>query len=215
MPKRILYLGLDPSHYASQEEIIHWPIIRIVPRPINDPTICEALQNFDSYSHIIITSKSTAAILHHYLIQLDIDIQKWSHKMTLAVGKVTAKHLQAYGITPYRVAQEETAEGIIQELQQLPLKDAHVFWPHSAQARSIIKDFLTIQHIRHTTCIFYEPEHYISHPLPHLELFDEIVFTSPSTVEAFLKIFGSFPPNIQITPIGPITANFLTEKQKI
>lgn len=213
MSKHILYLGLDPSHYESQGTIIHWPIIQIVPRPINDPIIYQALQNFDVYSHVIVTSKSTAAILYNYLLQLGINMQKWAQKMTLAVGKVTAKHLQTYGINPYRIAQEETAEGIIQEIQQLPLKNAHFFWPHSAQARPIIKDFLTAQEICHTTCILYEPKPQIPGTLPNLTKIDEIVFTSPSTVEAFLSIFTTIPSHIQITTIGPITASFLQTKR--
>jgi uroporphyrinogen-III synthase len=213
MAKRILYLGLDPCHYKGQGEVTHWPIIQIVPRPISDPAIREALQNFDHYSHIIVTSKSTVAILRNYLPQLGIDLQKWAQKLTLAIGQVTARHLHVCGITPYRIAQEETAEGIIQELQQLPLKNAHIFWPHSAQARAIIKDFLTTQEIPHTTCILYEPKPQVPSTLPDLKDFDEIVLTSPSTVEAFFNIFGSFPSHIHITTIGPITARFLKERQ--
>lgn len=211
MSKRILYLGLDPSHYAGRGEVIHWPIIQIVPRPLSDPTICTALKNFDHYSHIIVTSKSTVAILRDYLPRLDVDMQKWTQKMTLAVGKVTAEHLKACGIIAYRVAQEETAEGIIQELQQLPLQHAHVFWPHSSQARPAIKEFLMTQDISHTTCILYDPKPQIPGTLPDLEVFDEIIFTSPSTAEAFLNIFGAVPSHIQVTTIGPITASFLKQ----
>lgn len=216
MPKSILYLGLDPTHYINQNgnqgEIFHWPIIQIVPRPLSDPSLRQALENFDCYSHVIATSKSTVAILHDYLPQLNIKMEVWRKKMTLAVGKVTAKHLQAIGITPAKVAQEETAEGIIAELEQWPLENAHLFWPHSAQARPIIKDFLETKNISHTTCILYESQPHISGPLPQLEQFNAIVFTSPSTVEAFLHIFGSFPLHAQLIPIGPITAHCLQSK---
>jgi len=215
MLKRILYLGLDPTHYSSLGDVTHWPIIQIVPRPLSEPTIHQALIHFKDYSHVIVTSKSTVTILRDYLSQLSIDRQIWAQKITLAVGQVTAQYLNACGIVPTQVAQEETAEGIIHELKQLPLEQAHVFWPHSTQARPLIKEFLVAQNIRHTTCMLYEPRSQVPETLPHLENFDEIVFTSPSTVEAFLQIFGAFPPHIKLVTIGPITARFLKEKREL
>lgn len=211
MSKRILYLGLDPTHYQANGEVTHWPIIQIVPRPLWEPPIYEALSNFQQYSHIIVTSKSTVTILKDYLSNLAIDLETWAAKATLAVGQVTAKHLEACGINPLRVAQEETAEGIIHELKQLPLEQSHVFWPHSSQARPIIKEFLVAHHICHTTCILYDPKPLLLEQLPSLENFDEIVFTSPSTVEAFQHFFKKVPNNVQLVAIGPITARSLNK----
>jgi len=210
MPKRILYLGLDPIHYRANGEITHWPIIQIIPRPISDPDIIDALHRFESYSHVIITSKSTVPILREYLYQQSIDLQIWSKKTTLAVGQVTAKHLQACGILAAKVAKEETAEGMIEVLKQMPLEQANVFWPHSAQARPIIKEFLIANGIRHTAAIIYDSRAHVPGKLPLLETFDEIVFTSPSTVEAFLQIFGAFPSHVKLVAIGPVTAHSLT-----
>lgn len=209
MSKRILYLGLDPASYQAQGQVTHWPIIRIVPRPLKDFDLQRILCAFNTYSHLIISSKSTVAILTDYLARLGISWRNWTAKTTIAVGQVTAKHLTACGIQPAIVAQEETAEGIIAELKQLPLKQAHVFWPHSARARSVIKDFLITQQIRHTTCVLYEPVPQIPDHMPTLDHFDEIVFTSPSTVDAFLVIFGQLPTDLILTPIGPVTARHL------
>lgn len=209
MPKRILYLGLDPAHYIHQGKLTHWPIIQIVPRPLSDCSVQEAFNNFPCYTHVIVTSKSTVSIMQDYLSELGMDLKIWAQKITIAVGQTTAKHLRNCGINEIKIASKEMAEGVIDELKQLPLKDAHVFWPHSAQARSLIKDFLLEQKICHTTCPLYDSQ-VRNHPdLPCLENFDEIVFTSPSTVHAFLHIFGSFPPHAKLVAIGPITANCL------
>ena len=213
MQKRILYLGLDPTHYQAQNDgtITHWPIICIVPRPLTDPAIQRALAAFKHYSHVIFTSKSTVAILHDYLNRLGIPSESWAAKMTLAVGQATTKHLEVYGIKASVVAQEETAEGLINVLQQLPLKQAHLFWPHSAQARSVIRDFFIDQGIRYTACPLYDTQTYVPGSLPDLNTFDEIVFTSPSTIKAFLEIFGQLPSHLCLTPIGPVTASFLAK----
>lgn len=207
--KQILYLGLDPTYYQANGQITHWPIIQIVPRPLTDLTLYQVLKEFACYSHVIVTSKSTVVILKDYLSQMGISLDTWAAKTTLAVGKITAKHLYACGITPAKIAQEETAEGLVRELEQLSLDKAHVFWPHSAQARSVIKDFLIDHHICHTTCALYDSKPCLPNVLPDLELFDELVFTSPSTVEAFLTIFKQFPKHACLTPLGPITASYL------
>ncbi len=214
---RILYLGLDPTHYQAQKDgqITHWPIIRIVPRPLTDPSIQHALAAFDNYSHVIFTSKSAVAILHDYLNRFGIPLESWAAKMTLAVGQVTAKHLGGYGIKASIVSQEETAEGLLNELQQLPLKQAHLFWPHSAQARSVIRDFFIDQGIRYTACPLYDTETYVPGSLPNLSAFDEIVFTSPSTIKAFLEIFGQLPTHLLLTSIGPVTASFLAKCKRL
>lgn len=212
LSKKILYLGLDPANYSAQGQITHWPIIQIIPRPLSEPSVQESIKNFECYSHVIVTSKSTVAILKNYLCEMRIDLRVWSEKLTLAVGQTTAQHLRHCGIDRIKVAENETAEGVIDELKQLPLHQGHVFWPHSAQARPLIKDYLMAQKICHTTCVFYEPQVRNHSTLPALENFDEIVFTSPSTVDAFLHIFGSFPSHAQLVPIGPITANFLQKK---
>lgn len=209
MTKRILYLGLDPQHYRRQVkgEVVHWPVIQIVPRPMSDPCVQETLLRFPLYSHLIVTSKSTIKILSNYLTQLKI--KNWKNKITVAVGKVTAAALLEEGIKPARIAQEETAEGLVAELDQLNLTNAHLFWPHSSQARSVIKDFLVAKQVKHTTCILYDPRPYLIDPLPCLEDFDAIVFTSPSTVDAFFQCFKMLPAHLELVPIGPITAQYL------
>jgi len=209
MSKRILYLGLDPAHYHSEGSVTHWPIIQIVPRPLTDISIQQALVAFEQYTHIIVTAKSTVAILRDYLPRLGIPLQTWMAKKTLAVGQATAKHLIASGIIPIKTAKEETAEGMIQELKQLSLEQAHCFWPHSSKARSVIEDFFVANMIRYTVCILYEPRPHVPGNLPSLDHYDEIVFTSPSTVDAFLEIFGQFPSQACLTSIGPITAQHL------
>lgn len=203
--KRILYLGLDPSHTETNGEFVHLPIIQIVPRALTDAEVQHALQQFANYTHVIVTSKTTVSILNGYLPSANA----WNEKIILAVGRVTAKHLEACGITPTIIASEETAEGLIHEMEQLDLTKAYLFWPHSAKARPVIKDYLEANHIAHTSCILYEPKTQIPKELPELANFDEIIFTSPSTVDAFFEIFGYFPTHCALTPIGPITKHHL------
>lgn len=213
--KQVLYLGLDPTHYKEEGQLTHCPLIQIHPRSLEEPAIGQALQHFSSYTHVLITSKSTIPVLLDFLAHFGYTVQDWAKKMTLAIGQVTAHHLSAQGIHSYRIAQEETAEGLVKELSSLPLQDAHVFWPHSAQSRSIISDFFHRHQFSLRECIVYETRFLYPHPLPDLNQFDEIVFTSPSTVEAFLHVFKRFPIHPRLTPIGPVTAACLSSHKEM
>ncbi len=209
---RILYLGLDPTNYLANGTITHWPIIKIAPCVVSK-IIVDCLQAFESYSHVIVTSKSTVHILRDYLQKYQIDLAVWQKKITIAIGAVTAQHLKMYAIDSL-IAAEATAEGVIQTLDTLSARGslcgAHIFWPHSLKARPIIKDYLRKRQICHSICPLYEPIANTQSTCPNLHEFDEIVFTSPSTIDAFLKIFGSLPKDVILTPIGPITAQYLS-----
>lgn len=207
--KKVLYLGLDPQHYKAEGEIIHLPLIQIVPRKVGEEDIQSALSQFDLFTHLILTSKTSIKILVDYLPMFGYDINTWKKKKTIVVGKATGIHLQKEGITPFLVAKEETAEGIINELQLLSLCDSFFFWPHSAQARPVLSSFFQTQQIPLVECHLYETVMRIPEKLPFLSAIDEIVFTSPSTVQAFLKIFGGLPKDKILTPIGPVTAEAL------
>lgn len=210
MTRKILYLGLDPLYYQGEGEVVHWPIIEIIPRPLSDPALQESLLSFDRYSHVVITSKSTVSILDSYLQLLGFEREHWKEKVILAVGKVTASHLRDLQIIPTHICQEESAEGMIEVLSHLNLEGAYLFWPHSSKARPLISRFLEEKRVCFSECLLYEPRaREETTPLPDVNSFDEIVFTSPSTVEAFLKIFETFPVGPQLSPIGPVTAQKL------
>ncbi|CUI17651.1 Uroporphyrinogen-III synthase [Candidatus Protochlamydia naegleriophila] len=208
--KQVLYTGLDPSHYQGTGQITHCPLIQIIPRPLTDPSLQSAFSAFHSYTHLIITSKTTIPILQAYLQQMGFSLADCQAKTTIAVGKITAFHLRAQNIEPI-IAKDETAEGVVAELQELKLEKAFIFWPHSAQARPIIPLFLQEQCIRFLACPLYDTLPLRPPTLPHLDQFEEIVFTSPSTIHAFLDVFGSLPASKLLTPIGPITKKCLHE----
>jgi uroporphyrinogen-III synthase len=210
--ERILYLGLDPSHYSSTTaEITHYPIIEISPRPLEDSLIQQAFLQFAQYSHVIFTSKSSVKIICDYAVQMGFLPSIWEEKKIISVGRVTANHLSLRNISSHFIAKEETAEGIIELLQEISLENAFVFWPHSSQARPLIRDFLNNHSILHIACPIYDPKISSFATLIQLEEFNEIVFTSPSTVDAFLRLFNQFPIHAKLTTIGPITARYLRD----
>ncbi len=190
---KVLYLGLDPSRYRTKKEIVHYPVIEIVAKPLKP-------YPWKSYTHFLFTSRSAAKIFPKELLQ---------GKVVIAIGKATAELLPHLLLAPY-----PTQEGVVELLRQLSLKEASLFWPRSSISRNVVTRYLQEKKIRYTLCDLYETkvcELKLAHPLDEIE---EIIFTSPSTVEGFLKIFKRFPANKRLVPIGPITARAIRRRKR-
>ncbi len=195
---KVLYLGLTPPLSTANREIIHCPLIRIV--PIESPDIRE----LSNCSHVIFTSKTAVHLLFQWV---DSSLED---KRVFCVGRATAMTAEQYGVKVAHVASPETAEGIVLAFEQEQLEMARVFWPRAAGARPVINDFFEQRKIPLTDCVLYHTAFVTpSHP-PDIEDIDEIVFTSPSTVDAFLALYGVFPQDKILTVQGPITQQKIT-----
>lgn len=208
---KILYLGLDlPEHFNhSNSDIIHYPIIQIVPRPHDTPSIKQAFTDLQKYTHFIFTSKSAVKIFAEYLSTYGCKVDDIKGKLIISVGKATEAALNTCHLRADIVSKNETAEGILEELQKMKLKDAYIFWGHSSLSRSIIPDYLKSERIRYSDCVLYDTLPHVPYAFPNLDCVREIVFTSPSTINAFLQIHGKIPNDKKLTAIGPVTLSHL------
>lgn len=198
---RRLYTGLIPPKDLKAR---HCPFIEIIPRPVDDPEVARMLDTLPQATHLIFTSKTTVDIFFQYS-------SKFKNKTFIAVGKVTKSYLQSRGVYEVLTPEIETAEGITALIASLNLKEPFFVWPHSARSRRVIPDFLDRKGISYCECVLYDTATIIPDPLPDLDDYDEILFTSPSTVEGFVTAYGKLPQNKQLTPIGPITQQKLSD----
>ncbi len=207
--KKKLYVGIDCPD-SINEYMIHYPVIKIIPRP--KEKCLPFLSRFLSFTHFIFTSKSSVRIFFDYLRDFSYSNEEINQKIFVAVGKKTALSLQNFGVKIVKTADDETAEGVIALLKNMDLKTSFIFWPHSALSRPVLTDFFFRENLKFETCIFYDTVPHLNKPLPELETIDEIFFTSPSTVDAFFLFFTTFPKNIKLNAIGPITKEHLLRK---
>lgn len=190
-----VYLGLKPPKDTALVKFHHCPIIEIVPK-------IRTSRPLPPFSHIVFTSKSAVRIFCCYF-----DPKVLMDKTVIAVGKQTAQGLIDCGVDVDYLPEVESSEGLIALLETLDMQEAKVFWPHSALSRPVITNYLTNKRIPFTEWVIYTTIPREPTPLP--EEFHELVFTSPSTVDAFLLFFDEFPPDIKLTPIGPVTEQYL------
>lgn len=213
--KRLLYIGLR-APAALDEGSLHVPFIRI------EPIICPHLQHlccaYEDYTHILFTSQTAV----HCFFEQCGSLPK-SLPTLYSVGKATSRLLQTLGYSVAYCAREETAEGVLALLQET-MSDfgsrsgshaTHLFWPHSAEARPLLEQYLATAPFRSTTAILYRTISQQPNPLPDLTAFDGVLFTSPSTVHAFFMCYTHVPPHLTCFAIGPITAACLRDYGRI
>lgn len=213
--KTTLYLGTDPTQFESQGRasghLIHYPVIKIIPRSLDVPELRFAFDDIDEYTHFIFTSKNAVKVFFTHLISLQKSAAGLQGKQVIAIGEVTAAHLCAQGLIPTHLSPEETQEGVVKLLNTMDLGNAYIFMPRSSLSRPILANFFHERQVRYQACDLYDTIPQAITPIPDLDQIDEIVFTSPSTVKAFVEIFGGLPKGKKCFAIGPVTAQALLD----
>ena len=87
----------------------------------------------------------------------------------------------------------------------------YIFYPHSSLSSETITLALQELGFNVTSVIAYNNE-LPNHPRRvNLNHFKRIVFTSPSTIDNFIKLYGKLPENTEFITRGPITQDHLEE----
>lgn len=194
--KRELYMGLDIPAESLEVRRDHCPFIQIV--RLSQPDI----QQISSSTHLLFTSKTAVRLFFSHGRSI-------GNKTVIAIGKATAKAIEAEGVPVALVAENEHSEGVIETLEKCDLSEAKFFWPHSALSRSVITNFFKERGIPCNECLLYTTLPKKPDPLPDLTQYDSLFFTSPSVVEAFLMFYGEIPRDKTLKCQGPVTKNHL------
>jgi len=215
--KHVLYLGSDPSRFfcSAEVKITHLPLFEVVPRDYTLPSLLCVLSDWHDYSHMIFTSKHAVSVLVEALTYHVLPPPK-KESVVIAIGKSTAKVLEQRGWKVSFCAVEERQEGILSLLRSIEWKEeSYAFYPRSSLARKSLEVFLLEREIRHQVCDLYDTVAKSVDLWPDLEAFDEIFFTSPSTVAIFFSKITALPKRPQLKAIGPITFEALMSYSRL
>ncbi len=186
--KKILYLGVDPKHLPFEGPICHVPLIAAKKRPIDELSL--AFSRLKALSHVILTSKVAVQFYREVLQELSLS-GEFSLKEYLVTGRITASYLQEAGASHVLVPEDEHAEGVCSLFKE---GEAY-FYPHSARARPLITEKLEQDHPGSLSFPLYDVFSQKPSFTPNFAEMSAIVFSSPSTVEAFQYFF----PNISLS----------------
>ena len=168
-----LYTGLT----SPDANYIHTPLIEIV--PVDDNTqLRRAIADIDSYDYVLFTSRYTAK----YVGALSV-----RHTRIVSIGRTTTKALHQIGIEEVCEVEEDNSYGVVSWFSSQ--SRGRVLIPRSNLALSIIPEGLR-QLGFEVDCVTAYINRMPEHPEKvNLDEIDRIVFTSPSTIDNFIRLY--------------------------
>ena len=188
-----LYTGL----ISPDANYIHTPLIEIV--PVDDDTqLRRAIADIDSYDYVLFTSRYAAK----YLGALSV-----MHTRIVSIGRTTTKALHQIGVEEVSEVEEDNSYGVVSWFSSQ--SRGRVLIPRSNLALPIIPEGLR-QLGFEVDCVTAYINRMPEHPKKvNLDEIDRIVFTSPSTIDNFIRLYGALPEKKELVTRGPITEQHL------
>ena len=202
--KRILFTGLSKERFFERGSYFHLPLIKI--EPMKDyEEFDNYLRNIKEFDWIVFASRYGVEYFLKRLKNIGLDLRILANIRIAAIGNSTKSRLLDSAIVADLVPKEESSEGLIEEFKKIDVKDKKIFLPRSDISDKGLSNALGELGAMVTTSFAYR--NVIPKGLPDLDLnfFDEIVFTSPSTVRNFKKRYKKIPKNVKIRCIGNVT----------
>ena len=188
-----LYTGLT----SPDANYIHTPLIEIV--PVDDDTqLRRAIADIDSYDYVLFTSRYAAK----YVGALSV-----MHTRIVSIGRTTTKALHQIGVEEVDEVEEDNSYGVVSWFSSQ--SRGRVLIPRSNLALPIIPEGLRLLGFE-VDCVTAYINSMPEHPKKvNLDEIDRIVFTSPSTIDNFIRIYGALPEKKELVTRGPITEQHL------
>jgi uroporphyrinogen III methyltransferase/synthase len=202
--RKILFTGLSHERFFIEGVYFHLPLIKIEP--------LEDYREFDNYLRkinvfdwIVFASRYGVKYFFERLKTIGLDARALSGINIAAIGESTKNKLLDFGIRADLVPKDESSKGLLNRFKKEVLKGRSVFLPRSDISDKGLEKGLRRLGARPTTSSAYR--NVMPPDLPDLDLnfFDEIMFTSPSTVRNFKKRYKKLPKKVKVRCIGDIT----------
>jgi len=202
--KRILFTGLSKERFFNGASYCHLPLVKI--EPLDDyRKFDDYLKEIRYFDWVVFASRYGVEYFFERLRGLGGDSRLLASVKIAAIGNSTRLRLLDFGISADLVPRRESSEGLIEEFQKLELIGRRIFLPRSdISDKGLEREFKKLG-ARVNSSFAYR--NVMPDDLPDIDLdgFDEIVFTSPSTVRNFKKRYGDVPGRVKIRCIGGVT----------
>ena len=229
--KPTLYTGTLPDIEKRNPDYTYTPLIEIYNSSIFD--LQYALYDEENYKYykgkglawddddekkpkyVVFTSQHSISSTIEYIPEL---LEEQENYRFISIGDTTTEALHNAGIKDVIQVEEDNRFGIIKwfEKEKEKYDEANaryedIIYPHSSLSPEDIP--LALQELGFCVKSFVAYKNVMpEHPrLVILNHFKRIVFTSPSTIDNFIELYGKLPENTEFITRGPITQKHLEE----
>lgn len=203
--KRTLYTGT----VCPDKNMLHTPMIEI--HPLEDTRMLDAsIAKLADYDYLLFTSRYAVKYWFEAFHRLKKRVDDINMVKVVAIGDTTAEALRKEGIQDILLPDVDDSYGVMTLFDHL--SRGKVLMPRSRLALSLIPDGLTERGFSVTTVTVYDnrcPAHIVKTDLRRVK---KIIFTSPSTVDNFIQVYGSLPNHIRYRSRGRVTEEYIKQK---
>ena len=197
----VLYTGA----VCPNSSYIHTPLIEII--GVDDDTLLRsAAKRLQEFDYLLFTSRF--AVKYWILSNGGFDIEN-----VVSIGAKTSEALRNAGVKNIKQTEKDDSFGVIDWFSAQ--KKGRVLIPRSNIALPIIPEGLKALGFEVETVTAYinrMPQNPIK---VNLDKIDKIIFTSPSTVDNFVKLYGGIPDGKILETRGVVTEKRLKEKMTL
>ena len=206
-----LYTGTNPQQFKLLGKILHLPMIHLQQAALKPAIVNRLIDDLDQCDMVIFTSRFAVTSFFHILDGRHDDLHRLREKDFIVIGKNTAQALRQYHLEPALISSIETSEGLLEAIvNRYDVRGKRILFPRSSLPNPLLHDALTKKGARVDQVAVYQNTKPPKRALPQ-EGIERIVFTSPSTVQNFLKDYGAIPGHWKIISKGPRTSRALRE----
>ena len=193
--KRTLYTGLvcpDPTY-------IHTPLLEIEPVDFTAP-------DTSRFDFILFTSRNAVG---HWFAKTATQ----PSARVVSIGDTTTAALFAHGISQVEQVDTPNSFGVIDFFSKQP-RGQKILIPRSDIALPVIPDGLSKLGFDVTTLTVYRNVRPKDIRRVNLQNIQRVFFSSPSTIDRFIDLYGSLPGHIEYVSQGDITEKYLNQHIK-
>ncbi len=207
---RIYLPGTHPQRYQHLGTIVHRPLIK--PVPLSDYSQADgALGGLGEFDWVLFTSTNGVKFFFERLHAIGLDSRALAGCKVAAIGQTTAARLREDGILVDLQPELESSEGLVAELTRAGVKGARVLLVRPRTARNIITEGLAAEGAFVEPVIMYENIE-VEGLDTDFNYIDWILFTSGSTVRAYVNRYGTtIPGAVKVYCLGRPTLDVATK----
>lgn len=201
-PMKTLFTGwaveadLPKLRLRYGQDVVCTPLIEIVPVPDVQP-LQEAFQALEQGQYLLFTSRFAVQACEPWLHTLPSQVR------VVSIGPATTSALMRAGIGPIEQVSKDNSFGVLEWFDAQPR--GAVLLPRSDLGLPIIPEGLGNRGFRVSTVTAYMNRMPLHPKLVNIDEFDRFVFTSPSTVQRFVQLYGALPTGKEMLTRGPVT----------
>ena len=197
---KILHLGNHPERYSHLGTIVHRQIIQCVESEDSEQ-VSDYFNNPKHYDWIVFTSGNGIKFFFRKLYAAGYDSRIFAKTRFAVIGQASAKRLLEFGIKADLCAAVESSKGLLEAFSKIDASGLLFLLPQAEVSSTELPDGLTSQGTEVDNLAVYKT---VETEIGDVDLdyIDQILFSSGSTVRAFVNRFGSVPKHIEPLCLG-------------